>query len=303
MVILANSGAARMAMLARLAQARRTFERDRPAQLRLDVDKMFNQTYRLKLSQVLPQPEMAIMLAAEELRERALVGARHGDLAEAMVQLRRAAALCDDGLLSDHARIAGLCFQRAAEAFLAYRLGRHDEAERGLEDAIIACDHLGDVFGDAMEFRRVHFARNVLRVRCHSASSEQVVAATVDLLYYIAGDASRWPLIVGRGLGRPGRLSAAQRSWAIDDVVVNLALDPVDIAAGRGFVPRVVHRRGFDEHLFASFEWCDAMMAQRAQDQRSFARHAIAFYERRNYDLVRAERILHAAIDRLGIEG
>ena len=296
-MILSDSGVAQAAMLARLAAARRAFERDRPAEMRLDVGKMFSQAYRLKLSTVLAPAEVTILFAAEDIRERALASAREGDLAEAAVQLRHAAALCEDGALSDHGRIAGLAFQRAAEAFVGYKRGRHDEAMRGLEDAIIICDHLADVFGDAMEFRRIHFARNVLRVLCHSAPSERVVADTVDLIYYIGGDESRWPLAVGQGLGKPARLSAAQRGWAIDETIVNLALAQVDIGAGRGFVPRVVHRHGFDRHLLASFEWCDAMMALRARDQRSFARHAINFFDHRNYDLVQAGRILDDAID------
>ncbi|KKC27506.1 hypothetical protein WP12_02810 [Sphingomonas sp. SRS2] len=287
---------ARTAMLGRLATARRAFERQRPSELRLDAGKMFSQAYRLKLSTVLPAAEIAIMLAAEDMRELGLARARLGDLGDAAVQLRRAAALCDDSGLSDHGRIAGLAFQRAAEAFLAYRLGRHDEAVRSLEDAIIVCDHLADVFGDAIEFRRIHFARNILRVQCHGAPSERIVADTVDLLYYIGGDASRWPLAVGQGLGKPERLSAAQRGCAVDETIINLALAKVDIGAGRGFVPRIVHRQGFDGHLLASFEWCDAMMALGARDQRSFARHAINFFEHRNYDLVHAGQILDDAI-------
>jgi len=296
-MILSDSGVAQAAMLARLAAARRSFERDRPAEMRLDIDKMFSQAYRLKLSTVLPPAEVAVMLAADNVRERALASARQGDLAEAAVQLRQAAALCEDGGLSDHGRIAGLAFQRAAEAFISYRRRRHDEALRGLEDAIIMCDHLTDVFGDAIEFRRIHFARNALRVLCHSAPSERVVADTIDLLYYTAGDEARWPLAVGQGLGKPALLSMAQRGWAIDETIINLALPPVDIGAGRGFVPRVVHRHGFDRQLLAAFEWCDAMVALRTHDQRSFARHAINFFEHRNYDLVQAGRILDDAIE------
>lgn len=296
-MILSDSGVAHAAMLARLAMARRSFEHDRPAEMRLDIDKMFGQAYRLKLSTVLPPAEVAIMFAAEDIRHRALARARQGDLVEAAVQLRHAAALLEDGGLSDHGRIAGLAFQRAAEAYISYRRRRHEDAVHGLQDAIIMCDHLANAFGDAMEFRRIHYARNLLRISCLTAPSERVVADTVDLLYYIAGDEARWPLPVGQGLGKPARLSTAQRGWAIDETIVSLALPSVDVGAGRGFLPRMVHRRSFDGHLLAAFEWCDAMVALRTHDQRSFARHAINFFEHRNYDLVQAGRILDDFID------
>jgi hypothetical protein len=296
-IAFAEPHTARLTATSRLASARQAFNREKTTRLRLDANKLFSAAHLLKLAGLLPLEEVSVILAGEEKREQALSFARSGHLDRAEERLEQAAAISADAELSDHALVAIRASQLAADAYLAYRRGRYDAAIRDLEVAIEACVLLETRFDHDMEFRRVHLARNILRVRSFCAPAAEVVAESIDLLRYIGGDPLRWPFAAGRGVGEPVRMTAGQRAWAIDEVLVNFALTELDICAGRDSMPDLRKRQYLHGHVLASFEWCLAMIAWRADDARAFTRHAASFFEYRLQDLVHAGRILDNIID------
>jgi hypothetical protein len=286
----------------RLSAARLAFRTNEWAgERRLDAGKQFSAQYLRRLAAVLTLEEITTILTAEQYREQGLALSRGGDNHAAGALLAQAATTCEQAQLSRHASVAALSFQLAAEAYIRHRLGDHAGAIRDLENAIIAAAELEAVFGHDMEFRRVHLARNILRVRTSEPIGRNVVADHIALLRYIGGDVARWPIVTGRGVGNPAAMTVGQAAWVIDELLVNLALPALDLGRNVDLLPKPEDCGDHDSDLHAAALWCHALANLARDRQQGFIDHATSFFEAGSGCLIHAGRHLESLLQDLGI--
>lgn len=284
----------------RLAAARLTFQNACAEDSRRDASKLFSAHYLRRLSAVLTLQEISVILEAEQYREQGLASSRAGDQETADALLAQASAICEKAQLSRHASLAALSFQLAADAYIKHRRRDFSGAIGDLENSILTATELETVYGHDMEFRRVHLARNILRVRASVPLDGQVVDDTLSLLLYIAGDRKRWPIAAGRGVGNPARMAEGQSVWAMDEVLINLTLPAVDL--GKDDCPLPMPEVGTSAHpeLPAAVHWCHALASLSRGEPERFVAHAISFFELGSGGLIHAGRHLERACDERG---
>lgn len=281
-----------------LSTARRKFRVLSSENQRFDASKHFSSHYLRCLASVLPLEEITAILSAEQHREQGLALSRGGDNEAASRFLLEARKTCELANLSHHAYLAATSFQLAAEAYVKHRRRDYHGAIRDLKDAIAAAVLLEDRYGHDMEFRRIHLARNILRVRASILLDEDVVADIVGLLRYIGGDSQCWPVSLGSGSGDPAAMIEAQKIWAIDELLLNLALPQVDVAKHRRWLPTQEECVRFHPEIQAAFSWCHAMACWSLDDDGdSFKINALAFFEISEGRLVNSGRHIDSLLE------
>ena len=283
----------------RLSAARLAFQTASADDNRHDAGKLFSSQYLRRLSAVLPLEEISVILEAEQYREQGLASSRAGDSDTAAALLSQAAATCEQAQLSRHASLSALSFQLAAEAYVKHRRRDYSGAIRDLENAILTATELERVHGHEMEFRRVHLARNILRVRASVPLDGVVVADSLALLLYIGGNKACWPIAAGRGAGNPARMAESQSVWAMDELLINLALPTIDLGETAHLLPIPEDWSFAHPDLLASLHWCHALTSLAQGNQGRFLNHATSFFELGSGSLVHAGRHLERVCDDL----
>lgn len=284
----------------RLSAARLAFRVARTDENQQDAGKRFSALYLRRLSAVLPLEEISVVLEAEQYREQGLASSRAGDNETAAALLSQATATCEQAQLSRHASLAALSFQLAAEAYIKHRRRDYAGAIRDLENAILTATELETVYGHDMEFRRVHLARNILRVRASVPLDSEAVADSLALLLYIGGDRTRWPIAAGRGVGNPANMAESQSAWAIDELLVNLTLPTVDLNEDADLLPVPEDWRNADPDLLAAIHWCHALSHLPRGTKGRFLNYATSFFEAGSGRLVHAGQYLERVLEEQG---
>jgi hypothetical protein len=150
--------------------------------------------YVIDLSRRLTQPEIALLGRATEMREQALVKARGGSLADARRELAATEQFVVDQVRSEEGRLTARSFQAAAEAFLEHVEKRHEVARNLLLEALALCKRLRTEYGHRLEIRRVHLARNIVRLVWAAEGHQEAWDLGASLLEYVWVADSRWPL-------------------------------------------------------------------------------------------------------------
>lgn len=282
----------------RLSAARLAFRTGVTGKGLEDATKHFTAQFMQRLGRRLSSEQIATIVKAEHARQHGLASCRAGDNDAATLFLAHAEALCDEAALSRHARLAALSFQLAAQAYVHYRRRNRAEAISALESAIVTACELEAIYGHDMEFQRVHLARNILRVRASTPTDRTVLSDIVGLLHYIGGDRSRWPLPTGQNLGNPTKLSGFQSSWAIDELLLNLALPAIDIGSARELLPSFIKAEGLSQ----TKNWCRAISSLRAGELQQAIADATLFFEEGGGRLVQAGQYLDSLLDQVGIQ-
>lgn len=286
----------------RLKQARRAFHGSTSMAALQHSTRFFWTRCLQQLSTVLLPHEISAILAADGLREEGLAHCHGGDFDAAALCLDRAAALCADASLSHRARVAGLSFGLAAEAYLRYRRGDVAGAVADLEGAIIATVELESLFGHAMEFRRVHLARNILRTQAGSAPATMIASRSIALLLHIGGDKARWPLTVGKSCAATTRMPHDERACAIDELLTNLVMPGFDTRVVVDYLYVLDKGAGLDPLLRAAVEWCWAMIYHQLGNRPLFLDRVTRFFETKASDLVDAAKLLDDILEDIGVE-
>ena len=182
----------------------------------------FGRDYLLNLARSMGAREISSLLEAETIREKALALSRSGDQANAAVLLKQSHTLCHSADLCSHGSHAARTFQAAAESYLAYKQKHYDRAASLMCESIESSRILADDFGHDMEFRRVHLARNLLRLEVISSSPGDIVDHTIRLLQYALGVRSEWPWQDHTIWKRWRTLCLAEMLWSIDEIAATL---------------------------------------------------------------------------------
>jgi hypothetical protein len=146
------------------------------------------------LSRNLSEGDLEALARAVEPRESALVLARQGDIPEARRLLAAAQAIIDQRPLPEEARVAARSFQTAAEAYTDFADGRLERASASLTEALSLCRQLRLAYRHRVEVRRIHLARNMVRVAWAGGSYAPAWSLSAKLLAYLWGTEAPWPL-------------------------------------------------------------------------------------------------------------
>jgi hypothetical protein len=264
----------------------------------LTLEKKYNGQYILKLARSMSLPEITVLLRASGIREKGLASVKAGDTTKGAELLREARRIFSEAALSKEALLSADSFQYAAEAYLQYKKGEYDQAEASVLQAIMLCHVLRDEYEHQVEVRRIHLARNVVRVKTLAGNREEALRMASLLVGYVEGDQTQWPFRELPMTTAPDPLLAEER-WALMDQVL-------------GEIALLATRRGATSHqlvsgsagwLFTSgstavgefarvHAWLTARRASIEGDVRGFLTHGIVFFAEGGNCLRRAWREL-----------
>jgi hypothetical protein len=190
----------------------------------VNLEERFNAEYVLRMARTLSLPEIAVTMRAGRARESGLALIRNGDQSGGAALLREARLILEEAGLSREALIAAESFQHPAEAFLFYRQGAWDEAVASLLTAIELCDTMREEFDYAVEVRRIHLARNIIRVKTRSGDCAGAAGKIGPLLEYTLGNVTKWPLGKVPMTRDPEVMESAERLSLVDQILGEIAL-------------------------------------------------------------------------------
>jgi tetratricopeptide (TPR) repeat protein len=259
----------------------------RPA---LTLEKEYNTRYILQIARSMSLPEITALLRASAIREKGLALIKAGDATKGAEFLREARRIFSEAALSKEAFVSADSFQYAAEAYLEYKKGDYAQAEASLLQAIILCHVLRDRYEHQVEVRRIHLARNIVRVKSLVGNREEALRMASLLVGYVEGDRTQWPLRELSMTAAPDPLLAKER-WALMDQV----LGEIAMLATRRVPTSHELLSGSAGWLFLSgskaagefarvHAWLAARRASIEGDARGFLTHGIIFFaEGANY--------------------
>jgi hypothetical protein len=184
-----------------------------------DLDEKFNVQLLVSMLLRISVSDILAILEASQIRARALRLSRAGRAADAQAALDLARSIGAAAELSAEASLADRSFQTAAAAYLQYRAGDYSAAEASLLEALDCCRTLRDRFDYAMESRRIHLVRHIVRVRSAAGRSADALEIAWRMVRYIDGDTAAWPFPRVALSTEPDALAAGDRLLLLDQIV------------------------------------------------------------------------------------
>jgi hypothetical protein len=149
---------------------------------------------------------------------------RSGDVANGEKLLDDARKICLDAKLSNEALSAAETFQTAAEAYIQYKKKAYHKAITSLINSLEFCRVLNNEYGYSMEMRRVHLARNIVRVESSSNNLGEAMKLASSMVRYLEGDDEFWPFCKTQ-LWTKGNSLTSQEKWCcIDEILMEISL-------------------------------------------------------------------------------
>lgn len=264
----------------------------------LTSDRKYNTQHILKIARNASLPEIRALVVASAIREKGLAFVKAGDIADGAEWLREARRVYGEAALSREARLSADSFQYPAEAYLQYTGGEYGRAEASLLQAITLCHALRDDYHHQVEVRRIHLARNVVRVKTRAGSREKALKMASLLVGYLEGHEAQWPLRELRMASARDPLLPEERWALLDQVLGEIALLATrrypmscDLLSGAGLLFTNDSNRSVGE--FAQVHaWLSARGAIVEGDVRGFLAHSIAFFAKGRGHLSQAWREL-----------
>ena len=190
----------------------------------LMLDKKYSARDLMKTASRATLPEITVLLRASGIREEGLTSVRAGDITKGELLLRAARRIVSEAGLSKEALLSAESYQYPAEAYLQYKKGEYDRAEASVLQSIMLCEVLHDEFDHQVEVRRIHLARNVVRVKTRAGDYEEALRMASLLVGYVEGDQAQWPLLQRPMARAPDPLLAEERWFLMDQVLGEIAL-------------------------------------------------------------------------------
>jgi hypothetical protein len=261
------------------------------------LDESFDERVNARhLRNSLSLPEIAVVHRSAAVREKGLALVRSGDLQGGADLLRKARAFFTQATLCEEGVAFLESFQLAAEAYLQYKERQYDATRVALRGAIQACHVLRDEYGYCVEARRIHLARNIIRVETYANRQVEAMQLASRLVRYIDGRGEPWPIPDLRLVTAPDPLRAKARWILMDQILGELAL------LTRRHKPRApdliplgsaLFQEGATDDNFAPVHtWLAAMRASADGDAAAFLKHARVFFSEAPAYLAQAWREL-----------
>jgi hypothetical protein len=190
----------------------------------LNLDEEINTQFVKDMLPRVPLSDIAAIRMASQLRMRGLAFSRCGEFENARNTLDNARKMCLNADLSEEAAIADESVQSAAEAYVQYKTCDYVKAEASLRVALKSCLTLRDEFGYAMEARRIHLVRNVIRVRSVAGKHEDACRVACLMVRYLEGESECWPFPEFQLSTHPNQLREEARLMLLDQILSEISL-------------------------------------------------------------------------------
>lgn len=184
--------------------------RDLPAPRLPNMEQRQNVQYVSDASRRLPETEIALLAQAAELRERGLALARKREPIEARRLLSKALAIVEQHVPSVEGRAIAHSFHAAVQAYVDHVDGLHNSSCDALVAALVLCRRLRLDYGYRVEVRRVHLARNIVRLTWSLKRHVEAWRICGQLLAYVWGIGMPWPLGEDTSIAPPDRENLKQ---------------------------------------------------------------------------------------------
>lgn len=165
-----------------------------PAKRLPNLEKRHSALYVAELSCRLGADEMRLLNDATNLRENALSLARDGQTDAAQGLIDEAQEFVDKQLVSDEGKLSAMSFHMAAASFVTYVSKDIDTAMVLLTNALKCCQRLKVDYNHNVEMRRVHLARNIVRLQSEMRLHQLAWDTCEQLLCYVWNNRVDWPL-------------------------------------------------------------------------------------------------------------
>jgi hypothetical protein len=225
---------------------------------------------------------------ARKFQKAALRTAKKENLPLARQLVRRADDLLDEGQMSEDGYAVAYHFFLSVRAYVAYRDGDIDSARRDMRRSLELLNGLRNR-GRCLDLdaRRVHLARNMLRLDARGGRPRKATAAVFGLFRYLTGEYEAWPYddLVCRVRGEP--MCDMERRMMFDQVGRELALVLIhnDDAVRRDVISNGLrHARDAEgarpansplpNHIAITRQWLNAMDARLHDDPSRFFHEA-----------------------------
>jgi hypothetical protein len=195
-----------------------------------DLDEKFNVQLLVSMLLRISVSEIVAILEASQFRTRALRLSRAGRVDDANAALDIARSIVTAAELSDEAALANRSFQTAAAAYLKYRAHDHAAAEASLLEALDCCRTLREQFDYAMESRRIHLVRHIVRVRSAAGRPAEALDVAWRMIRYLDGDIASWPFPRVALSAGPDALPIGDRLLLLDQIVSEMSPLPASAA-------------------------------------------------------------------------
>ena len=142
----------------------------------------------------LPLEDEIRILESGKLHGSVMKEARSGDPERAMRRLQVAAKYLDIEAMERESICVALQLHKGVEAYVYYRSEEYEAARRSMKEALRLMNELQEQFGYGFcDGRRVHLARNLLRLDAHGGAPVRAARTAFKLLLYTTGDDQAWP--------------------------------------------------------------------------------------------------------------
>lgn len=243
---------------------------------------LFSSQYLLKMARGLSLPEISVLLNAERIREAGLALARSGDVNRGRIALDEAREVCLQARLSKEATLAAQTFQTAAEAYVQYKVKNYLESFASLINSLESCRILNDEYDYNMEMRRIHLARNIVRIESFSDNLSEATRLASSMVRYIQGHGEFWPLNDLPLWSKTHSLAVQERWWCMDELLMEIGLLLAKPYPTAKQLLKLVGRDVFREETGNEFArvhtWFAAKQASVEDDAVGFVNHAIIFF-------------------------
>jgi hypothetical protein len=189
-----------------------------------NLDENYSAQHLLKMAASRTLPEVSVFIRAARAREHGLALVRAGEYARGARLVRDARTIFEAAKVSEEVLLSAESFQTAAEAYVLHKCGEYQRAQELLTNAIKACHALRDDFGYSVEVRRVHLARNIVRVNTIAGNREKAMRSASRLVEYVLGDLKSWPFPDLCLTTQPDSLLAEEQCLLMDQILGEIAL-------------------------------------------------------------------------------
>jgi len=143
--------------------------------------------------QNIPVSDRTCIAKSAKIRRGAMKMARSGAFGLAMQRIKAAEFFLNTSTMQRESMCVALQLHKGVESYVHYRNENYEDARVAMTSTIRLMNELQEKFGYHLDARRVHLARNLLRLDACSGNPLEAARAAFKLLNYTVGEDQSWP--------------------------------------------------------------------------------------------------------------